>query len=86
MRIAARNALRRLADQCLVVAAVLIARFRRGEAADGVEARLRARPARDRAMIVAATLGALLGASLLAAQGGVFGMAVFFGAVVLLVG
>lgn len=86
MRITAQNALRRLSDQCLVVAAVLIARFRRGETAHAVESRLRARPARDRAMLVGATLGALFLAALLSAQGGLFGMAVFFGALVLLVG
>jgi hypothetical protein len=85
MRITARNTLRRLGTQCVTVAAALIARFRRGETAAGVEARLQARPARHRAMIVGATLAGLFVVALLAAQGGLFGMAAFFLAVVLLI-
>jgi hypothetical protein len=86
MRITAGNTLRQLWAHCVTVAATLIARVRRGETPDSVEARLWSRPARDRAMIVGATLAGLFVTALLAAQGGLFGMAAFFVAVILLVG
>jgi predicted nucleic acid-binding protein len=86
MRITAENALRQLGRHCVTVAAVLIARFRRGETSEHVEARLRARPVREQVFLVGLTLGALLLAALLAAQGGLFGMAAFLLAAILLVG
>lgn len=86
MRITAENALRQLGRHCLTVAAVLIARFRRGETSTNVEARLRARPLREQVVLVGLTLGALLLAALLAARGGLFGMAAFLLAAILLVG
>lgn len=85
MRITEQSALRRLADQSLTVAAVLIARLRRGRSSREVEARLRALPGQDRIVVVGATLGVLLLVALLAAQGGILGMAAFFAAVILLV-
>jgi hypothetical protein len=86
MRITAENALRQLGRQCVTVAAVVIARFRRGETSDRVEARLRARPLREQVLLVGLTLGALFLTALLAAQGGLIGIAVFLLGAVLLVG
>lgn len=73
-----------LARTSRTVAAALIAGVTRDEA-ETVEARLRARPPRDQARIVGATLAALMGASVLAAQFGLPGMLAFLLAVIVLV-
>jgi hypothetical protein len=75
-----------IADRARTVAAAFIARFRRGESLETVEARLRAMPPREQAVAVGGTLGLVFIAALLAAQGGLLGMAVFFGAVILIIG
>jgi hypothetical protein len=86
MRSSGHNGLTRLFDLALTVAAAFIARFRRGESLDAVEARLRALPPRGQAMAVGGTLGLVFIAALLAAQAGLVGMAIFFVAVILIVG
>jgi hypothetical protein len=86
MQSSGHNGLTRLADRARTVAAAFIARFRRGESLDTVEARLRAMSPRDQAMAVGGTLGLVFVAALLAAQGGLLGMALFFVAVILIVG
>jgi hypothetical protein len=86
MQRSGHNGLTRLFNHARTVAAAFIARFRRGESLDTVEARLRALPPGEQAMAVGGTLGLVFIAALLAAKGGLFGMAVFFVAVILIVG
>ena len=70
---------------CRTVASALIAGVARRGDVDGVEARLAAMPVRDQTLIVGATLLALAALSFVAAQFGIIGLAVFWGAVILIV-
>ena len=67
------------------VSAALIAGVWRRRSQDEVEARLKALPGREQALITGAVLSALLLTSLLFAQAGLVGLAVFLLLVILIV-
>lgn len=71
---------------CRTVALALIAGFARKTGFATLEGRIEALAARGQALIVGLTLALLLGVSLFAAQFGLLGIALFLGAVVLIVG
>lgn len=71
---------------CRTVALALIAGFARKTGFHDLENRVEALPVRSQAAIVGLTLALLLGSSLFAAQFGLLGLALFLGAVVLIVG
>jgi hypothetical protein len=73
-------------EHCRTVALALIAGFARKTGFHVLESRVSALPSRAQAVIVSLTLALLLGASLFAAQFGLLGLALFLGAVVLIVG
>jgi hypothetical protein len=73
-------------QSCRTVALALIAGFARKTGFHRLESRIDDLPMRSQALIVCLTLALLLGGSLFAAQFGLLGMAVFLGAVVLIVG
>ncbi len=67
------------------VAIALIAGVRRRLSMDDVEDRILALPLRDQALVTVATLSALFLVSLLAAQFGLIGLAVFWLGVILII-
>jgi hypothetical protein len=73
-------------QSCRTVALALIAGVARRTGFDELETRVEALPGRAQGLIVGLTLALLLGCSLFAAQFGVLGLALYFGAVVLIVG
>lgn len=76
----------RFARLCRSVAVALIGGFVRARSHAEIEARIAARPPREQALISGLALVALFLVSLLAAQGRIWGMLAFGGAVVLLTG
>jgi hypothetical protein len=73
-------------QSCRTVALALIAGVARKTGFETLEHRVEALPLRSQAVIVGLTLALLLGCSLFAAQFGLLGMALFLGAVVVIVG
>jgi hypothetical protein len=71
---------------CRTVALALIAGFARKTGFESLDARVNALPIHSQALIVCLMLALLLGCSLFAAQFGLLGLAVFLGAVVIIVG
>jgi hypothetical protein len=71
---------------CRTVALALIAGFARKTGFHALDARVSDLPIRSQVLIVCLTLALLLGCSLFAAQFGLLGLAVFLGAVVIIVG
>lgn len=82
----AREILAPALHSCRTVALALIAGFARKTGFHELERRVSALAPQAQAVIVALTLGLLFGASLFAAQFGMLGLALFLGAVVLIVG
>jgi hypothetical protein len=70
---------------CRTVAVSLIAGVRRSESSEEIEARVADLPRGDQALIVGTTLGGLFLLSLIAAQFGLIGLALYLLAVVFIV-
>lgn len=70
---------------CRTVAIAIIAGFRRGDSFDTHEARILALPPREQRLITALVLAGLFCCSLIAAQFGLLGLAVFWFGVIFLI-
>ena len=81
-----KNSLDWVALQCRTVAVALLSGRCRRFGFHEIEDRVLALPSGQRAGIIGATLALMIGASMIAAQFGLLGMAVIFAAVVFLVG
>lgn len=75
-----------LALQCRTVAVALLSGCCRRFGFHEIEARVLALPPVQRTSIIGATLALMFGASMIAAQFGFLGMAIFFAGVVFLIG
>jgi hypothetical protein len=85
MRITDDSVIGWLATRARMVAAALIAPFRRGQSAAEIELWIEGLPAGQRRAVVGSTLALLFLAAVAAAQFGVIGLCLYFLAVILLV-